>query len=104
MTIKKVIEPATTEQASTTVFHTRESTVLLLCVEHWKVTGVAICNLYYLLRMNGCINRLGKETVFSTLDASLWYWKTQIDERDRNKPVSRSHHVPYMFSGKLFGL
>lgn len=42
--------------------------------------------------------------MFSTLRASSGYWKTEIDERDRDKTAFTSNHGLYRFTRIPFGL
>lgn len=80
------------EWASHTV-STQERWVALLWVEFWKLNAVAVCDSYPGSIMDGCINSLGVEQMFSTPDGNYVYWKVEIDFLDRCKKASTLHIV-----------
>lgn len=45
--------------------------------------------------MDECIESLGGEKIFKTLDANCGYWKVKMDEADRNTTTFTSHHGLY---------
>lgn len=49
-------------------------------------------------RMEVCIDSLGKENIFTTLDELWGQWKVSIAKQDRDKTKFTSHMVTYRYS------
>lgn len=67
---KNSIEPAQTQWAAPIVFVSKKDGTFRFCVSYWKLNAVTKRYLYFSLRMDECIDPLGKAAVFSTLDAN----------------------------------
>lgn len=50
---------------------------------------------YPILPMGQCLDSLGKEHIFSTLDANYEYWQIKLDDCDKEKVTLKSHHGLY---------
>lgn len=54
--------------------------------------------------MDECIHLLGEATVILTLDACSKNWNIEINDADKDKTASSSHHVLYCFVRMPIGL
>lgn len=89
---------------STGCARTEEGWFLSVCVDCQKLNDVTKRDIYLISRMDKCINSLCKSGVFSTLNASNWYWHVEIRNEDRDKPSFTSHHGLYRFVLMPFGI
>lgn len=54
--------------------------------------------------MDECIDSLGSDAVFSTVDANREYWQVKIENEDWYKTVISSYHGIYRFELMPFEL
>lgn len=99
-----IIEPITTKLAYRIVFATKQDRSLRLSVDYLKRNALTVRDSYPLTSMDHCINVLGEVRIFSTLHTNSSSWHLEIDERDREKTASNSHHSLYKFVRMRFGL
>lgn len=104
MVTEKVIEPGTTELATSIVSDPKKGGSLCFYDDYQEPNRVTIRDLYPLPLMDTCIDSLGEGAVFSTLDASFVYWRVELDKTDRDKTASTSPYGPYRFIRILLGL
>lgn len=92
-----IIEPATTERASSIVFAAKKDGSLRICVNYQKLNAIIIRYAYQLSCMNEYIDVLQDVRILSTLDAKFDYWQVEIDKRDCGKTTCTSLHGFYQF-------
>lgn len=92
-----VIKSAQTNWTAPIVFALYKDGALRFCVDHRKLKAVTIKDSYLLPRMDKCMESLGDAQVFSTLDASSGYWKTKVEDGNRDKMAFKSHNGPLCF-------
>lgn len=69
-----------------------------------KAECVTVRDSYPLPGMDECSDSLGRMRIFSTFNANFGYRKVKIEERDREKSTSTSHHGLYPFVRMSCGL
>lgn len=99
-----VIEPSTSEWAAPVVFAPKKDGSLRFCVDYRRLNAVTVRDSYPIPRMDECIDSLGDERVFSTLDCNSGYWQVQIPEQDRDKTTFVTHHGLFQYTHMPFGL
>ena len=87
-----VIEPAQSEWASPIVFAPKKDGTLRFCVDYRKLNAAIIADTYPLPRIDDCLDSLGDETIFTTLDANSGYWQVPVAPEDRDKTYLHDFH------------
>ncbi len=82
---KDVIESAQFPQVYPVVLVPKSDEVLRFCVDHRKLNAMTANDTYPIPFMDECIESLGSNKIFSTLECSSEYWQIPIAEKDRDK-------------------
>lgn len=85
-----VIEPVTTELASTTLFVRKKDGLLHFHVDYRKLNAITVQEFYLFPRMDVCINQLDKTTIFSTFGTTTGCCKNKIDRKDYERTTFTS--------------
>jgi RNase H-like domain found in reverse transcriptase/Reverse transcriptase (RNA-dependent DNA polymerase) len=100
----EVIEPATTEWASPIALGAKPDGSTRFCLDNRRLKAVNVRNSYPLTRIDECIDSLGDEKIFTTLDFNSGYWQIPVSPEDREKITFTSHEGLYWFLRMPFGL
>jgi hypothetical protein len=86
-----VIEPAHAEWASPVVLVPKPDGSMRFCIDYRRLNALTVKDSYPLPRMDECIDSLGDETIFFTLDCNSGYWKIPVHPEDQDKTTFTSH-------------
>lgn len=78
-----VIEQTSSEWGFLVLLITKKDGTFRFCVYFQLLNVVTKKNSYSLPRIDECIDSLGEETIFSTLDCNAGYWQVPIAPEDR---------------------
>jgi Reverse transcriptase (RNA-dependent DNA polymerase) len=98
------IEPNTSEWARPVVLVTKPGGSMRFCIDYRRLNVVTVSDSYPLPRMDECIESLGDDSVFSTLDCNSGYCQIPVDPLDKEKTIYTSHEGFYGFRRMPFGL
>lgn len=100
----KVVKPSQTESATPLVFALKKDESVRFYDGHRRLHAVTVRDSYPLPQMDECTDPFGDATDFSTTEANSGYWKTELEEVDRDEIAFISHHGQYLFTSMSFGL
>lgn len=86
------LKPMQTELRSPTVIFFKKEESFRFSVNYLKLNAMTIWDSYTMSLMDECMDWLGTETIFSTLDENCSYWQVKMAERHRDKTAFSSHH------------
>lgn len=101
---ENIIKPAQTKWSSSIMFAPKKNRTLRFCAEFRNLNAMTNQNSYFIPRTDKCIDSLGDVTVFSTIDANIGHWQTEIDEADCDETTLTFYHGLYQFILMLFRL
>lgn len=104
MLLMKIWVFVQSEWALPVVFDLRKAGLLRFCMECEKPNAVTGKDDYPILRLDKCLDSLGKAHLFSTLDASFVYLQIEIDGRDKNNTAFILHSILFRFLKFPFAL
>ena len=99
-----VIEPATSELASTIVLVPKKDGSLRFCVDYRRLNAKTVAETYPLPRIDDCLDSLGDAQTFTTLDCNAGYWQVPVAPEDRDKTTFTSYLGTYRYVRITFGL
>lgn len=88
---QKVIITATTEWAAPIVFVSVKYRFFCVCMDYRDLHPVTQRGSYAILLMNECIESIEESKISSMFDAKSGYWKSERDEKVKNKTAFKSH-------------
>lgn len=94
MLVQKAIEPAQTKWAAALDLSRKKVGTLRFFLAYRRFIDLTTQNSYPILRIDKCINPLGK-IVFLTSNAHSEFWKAEIDEKHHGQTVYASHREVY---------
>jgi len=100
----EVIEPTSSCWGFPVVLVPKKDGTLRFCVEYRLLNVLNKKDSYPLPRMNDCIDSLGEDTIFSTLDFYAGYRQVAIAPESREKTAFVFHEGAYQCSRMPFGL
>ena len=80
-----VIRDAKSEWASPVVLTPKPDGSMRFCVDYRRLNELTVKDSYPLLRMEDCLDSLGKTKYFTTLNCNYGYWQIPVSEEDRSK-------------------
>lgn len=82
--VKKAViaEPVVTECALPIVFVPKKDKTLRFCIDYRRLNAVTERDSHPILRIDKCVDSLGEEKMFSTLDANPKYWQIVTDKKN----------------------
>ena len=99
-----VISRSKSEWASPVVLIPKADGRLRFCVDYRRLNALIVRDTYPIPRIDECLDSLGEDKVFSTLDYNSAYWQIPVAEEDRPKTTFTCHAGSYQFNRMLFGL
>jgi len=99
-----IIEPAASPWASNVVLIKKKDGGLRFCVDYRHLNNVTYKDSFPLARIDSCLEALGGNTYFSTMDLRAGYWQTVIREGDRDKTAFITRKGQFRFKVLSFGL
>lgn len=96
MVKKDIIEPAMTEWKSPIVFASGKDSSLRFRVYYRELGAISVRYSYNLPGMDEFIDLLVEATIFSMLNATSGYWKSQTDMGDRNNSALTTNYCPFL--------
>ena len=82
---KGIIQPSTSDWASPPVLIRKKDGKLRFCIDFRALNKVTIKDAFPIPNIQVCIDTLGDNTFFSSLDMASGYWQVLMDEQDRHK-------------------
>lgn len=92
---REILELATAELASRTVFAPKKGGLLWFFINYRKLDSVKICDSYPFPITDECIDSLDDACIFTNVDVSSGYWQIRIDLRHHEKTIFKSHRGLY---------
>jgi hypothetical protein len=99
-----VIEPASSEWASSVVLVPKPDGTLRFCVDYRKLNAVTTRDTYKLTRMDDCIEFPGDAQIFTTLGCNSGYWQIPVAPEDVENSTLTSREGTFQFTRMPFGL
>ena len=99
-----VIRDAKSEWASPVVVIPKPDRSMRFCVDCRRLNELTVRDSYPLPRMEDCLDSLGEEAFFTTLDWNSEYWRITVAEEDRAKIAFTCHEGWFEFRRMPFGL
>ena len=99
-----VIEPSCSAWSSPVLLCSKKDGSVRFCIDYRKVNAVTQKDSYPLPRIDDCLDSLGGNAWFHTLDLASGYWQCEIEEEDRPKTAFATHSGLYQFKVLPFGL
>lgn len=97
MRSEKVSEPAQIECVPGIVFASKKDGSLPFCVDYRKSNAVTVIDAYSLPRLDECLDYSENVAVFSSPDAHGHYWRSEVQEANRDKTAFIFHNGLYEF-------
>lgn len=97
MLLEGVIEPAHTHWAAPTVFAPKKDGSPCFCVDYRKLNAISKRDVYPIPRTDACVESLGEDAFFSTVDADSRYWQVELVYEDLDETAFTSHCGLYRF-------
>jgi hypothetical protein len=92
-----VIEPSTSDWASTIFMVPNSDGTTRFCIDYRQVNSITRKDAYPMPRLDECIDSLGKAKIFSTLDANSGVWQIPIDDSSKDKTTFTCHSDTFIF-------
>jgi hypothetical protein len=99
-----VIQPSGSPWASPVVLVKKKDGGTRFCVDYRKVNALTKRDAYPLPRIDDCINALGGNTLFSSLDLVAGYWQIPLAQKDKQKTAFITPKGFFKFNVLPFGL
>ena len=99
-----IIEPIISEWASPVVIVCKRDNSLRFCVDYRKVNKITKADRYPLPRLDDALDVLGKNDLYSTLDACSAYWQIRMAPDSVEKTTFICHLGTFCFRYMPFGL
>ncbi|MCW5672650.1 MAG: DDE-type integrase/transposase/recombinase [Hydrogenophaga sp.] len=100
-----VIQPSTSPWSAPVVMVPKKgSTELRFCIDYRALNAVTRQDAYPMPRIEDTLDKLGKATIFSTLDLASGYWQIPIREEDKQKTAFSTKHGLFEFNVMPFGI
>jgi hypothetical protein len=81
----KLIEPTVSPWSSNVLLVRKKDGTIHFCVDYRKLNDRTVKDAYPWPRLDGCLESLGGNRIFSTLDLRAGYWQTEFDPSDAEK-------------------
>ena len=99
-----IIEPAASPWAANVVLIKKKDGGLRFCIDYRHLNDVTYKDSFPLARIDSCLEALGGNTFFSTMDLRAGYWQTVIRKEDRDKTAFITRKGQFRFKVLSFGL
>ena len=99
-----VIEPATSERASSVVLVPKKDGSLRFCIDYRHLNAKTVADAYPLPRMDDCLDSLGDDAVFSTFNCNSDYWEIPVASEDQDKTTFITNMGTFRHVRMPFGL
>ncbi len=100
----KLIEPTVSPWSSNVLLVKKKDGTMRFCVDYRKLNDRTVKDSYPLPRLDGCLESLGGNRIFSTLDLRAGYWQTELDPSDAEKTAFITRSGQYKFTVLSMGL
>ena len=101
---KGVIEKAKSPWNSPVVLVKKPNGSWRFCVDYRHLNEITKKDVYPIPRIDETIDRLGKASIFSTIDLTSGYWQVAMSDRDKEKTAFTSRSGRWQFTVMPFGL
>lgn len=101
---KGIIQPSISEWASPPVLVRKKDGKMRFCIDYRALNKVTTKDAFPIPNIQDCIDTLGGNTFFSSLDMASGYWQVLVDERDRHKTAFTTKYGLYEHVRLPFGL
>lgn len=99
-----IIQPSISEWASSPVLVRKKDGKMRFCIDYRALNKVTTKDAFPIPNIQDCIDTLGGNTFFSSLDMASGYWQVLVDEKDRHKTAFITKHGLYEHIRLPFGL
>jgi transposase InsO family protein len=100
----KLIEPTISPWSSNVLLVRKKDGTMRFCVDYRKLNERTVKDSYPLPRLDSCLESLGGNKIFSTLDLRAGYWQTELEHRDAEKTAFITRSRQYKFTVLSMGL
>ena len=104
MVSKGLVRESSSSLGSPVLFVKKPDQTWRMCIDYRAVNRKTRKNTYPLLRIQDCIDQLGRAKFLSTIDLTSGYWQVRIKESDMEKTAFSTRNGKYEFLVMLFGL
>lgn len=99
-----IIQPSISEWASAPVLVRKKDGKLRFCIDYRALNKVTTKDAFPIPNIQDCMDTLGGNAFFSTLDMASGYWQILVDEKDRSKTAFTTKYGLYEHVRLPFGL
>ncbi len=99
-----IIEPVVSSWASPVVMVSKRDKTLRFCVDYRALNRITKDDKYPLPRLDDALDMLGKNSLYTTMDACSAYWQIKVAKQDKEKTTFICHLGTFQFNFMPFGL
>ena len=101
---KGIVSPTSSPWSSNVVLVRKKGGELRFCVDYRKLNSLTVKDSYPLPRIDTCLDALGGQQYFSTLDMRSGYWQIEMDDDAIAKSAFVTRKGVFQFNVLSFGL
>ena len=99
-----IIKESSSPWASPMVHVSKKDGSTRPCVDYRRLNDVTVKDAFPLLKIDDCLDCLGGQQLFSTLDLQSGYWQIEVEEKDRPKTAFCTRQGLFEYVTMPFGL
>ena len=104
MADNEIIRKSSSPWTSPIVIVKKKDGTLRICIDYRRLNEVTRKDTYPLPRIDGMLDKLGRSTIFTTLDLQSGYWQIEVEEEDKPKTAFSTGDDLWEFNVLPFGL
>ena len=101
---QRVIERSTSPWNAPIILVKKPDGSWRFCVDYRKLNSVTKKDCYPIPRIDETLDKLGKASIFTTIDLKSGYWQVKLAEKDKEKTAFSTRSGHYQFTVMPFGL